>query len=350
LRRLRLLVRTAMIVWCLGTVSVAAAHMVSDSASTGHCTLFASPAGSDVTGDGNLVNPYQTLVKLDTSLSPGETGCLLAGTYGGTSTWHELSASGSSAAPITIRSAPGQTATIAGYVELVGSYTTLEDVRIDGSNTLYRSHPAGIDCRGDVSNPLVIAGHNDILQYDNYYQSIPSLRGVGIGIGFWGDADNTIIRHDKIHDVGQCLAYDHLIYLSHGNNVKIYDNWLWNDTHGRGILLYPAPTNARIWGNVIDHTGVGFGIGNEAGETVSGNKIFDNIVMGSTGLPSEHLPGTAISVVWGGEPGTGNQFTGNDAFHDPGGIGVHTDVTTAHNTTRRPHFANAAKHDFAAKP
>ena len=75
----------------------------------------------------------------------------------------------------------------------------------------------------------MIAGRNDILQYDDYFQSMPSLRGNGIGIGFWGHADNTIIRYSKIHDVGQCEAYDHLIYLSHGNNVRIYDNWLWND-------------------------------------------------------------------------------------------------------------------------
>ena len=80
-----------------------------------------------------------------------------------------------------------------------------------------------------MSQPLVIAGRNDVLEYDDYYQSVASLRGNGIGIGFWGNADNTIIRYSKIHDVGQCEAYDHLIYLSHGNNVQIYDNWIWND-------------------------------------------------------------------------------------------------------------------------
>ena len=71
-----------------------------------------------------------------------------------------------------------------------------------------------------------MAGTVDVLQYVDYYQSIPSLRGNAIGIGFWGDADNTIIRYSKIHDVGQCKAYDHLIYLSHGNNVQIYGNWM----------------------------------------------------------------------------------------------------------------------------
>ena len=131
----------------------------------------------------------------------------------------------------------------------------------------------------------------------------PSLRGNGIGIGFWGDADNTIIRYSKIHDVGQCQAYDHLIYLSHGNNVQIYDNWLYNDAHGRGVQLYPAPTNARVFDNVIDHAGEGFVIGNEAGDTVSGNQIYNNVITNSTGLPTEGIPGEAIHDLYGGTPG-----------------------------------------------
>ena len=59
-------------------------------------------------------------------------------------------------------------------------------------------------------------------------------------MGFWGQADNTVIRFERIHDVGQCEAYDHLIYVSHGNNVQIYDNWLYNDPHGDAVQLYPG--------------------------------------------------------------------------------------------------------------
>src|SRR5207302_7657016 len=129
-----------------------------------------------------------------------------------------------------------------------------------------------------VSEGLTIAGHNDILEYNDYFQSVPSLRGNGIGIGWWGSPDNTIIRFNRIHDVGQCMAYDHLIYAAHGNNIRIYDNWIWNDPHGRGIQLYPAPTNARVWGNVIDNVGVGIGIGDEPGETASGSHICHNII------------------------------------------------------------------------
>ena len=42
---------------------------------------------------------------------------------------------------------------------------------------------------------------------------------------------------------------------------------------------------------MIDHAGEGFVIGNERGDTVSGNQIFDNIITNSTGLRQREHPG-----------------------------------------------------------
>jgi Right handed beta helix region len=317
-------------------------------AGSSFCDLYASPLGSDGSGNGSLQAPFASLQKLDQALSPGQTGCLRAGSYGGLEAWHRIDTNGAPGARIRISSYPGEVATIVGYVDIEAAYTTLENVRIDGSNTLYPSHPAGIACyTTHMSMPLVIAGQNDILQFVDYYQSVAALRGNGIGVGFWGDADNTIIRYDKIHDVGSCLAYDHLIYLSHGNNVQIYDNWMWNDPHGRGVQLYPAPTNVRVFGNVIDHAGEGFALGDETGSTVSGNKIYKNIVTNSTGLPSEGFPGEGIHDYYGGQPGTNNSFFTNDVYANPGGIGRLTGaVTSWGNTTTNPQFINSPNHDY----
>ena len=314
------------------------------------CDLVASPLGSDGSGNGSPQHPFASVGKLDASLAPGQTGCLRAGTYGNTSSWHRIDKDGMSSARITITSYPGETATVLGYVDVEASYTTLSHLRIDGSNTLYASHPGGVDCPAHVSEPLVIAGHDDVLEYDDYFQSIPSLRGNGIGVGFWGDADNTIIRFNKIHDVGQCIAYDHLIYVSHGNDVRIYGNWIWGDRHGHGVQLYPAPTNAEIFDNVIDHAGVGFGVGDEPGETASDDHIFDNIVINSTGLPGEKLAGSAMNIGWGGTPGTGNTFTGNDSFNNDGGIGNIPDVAASANSTADPHLLDPAHHDYRIAP
>jgi len=313
------------------------------------CDLLASPSGSDSAGDGSLGSPFASLNKLDAVLRPGQTGCLRAGSYGGTGTWHQLDTDGTARGQITIASYPGESATVRGYVDIEGSYTTLSHLSIDGSNTFYKQVREGTNCPAPVSQPLMIAGHNDVLEYDNYFQGVARLRGNGIGIGFWGDADNTIIRYSKIHDVGQCEAYDHLIYLSHGNNVQIYDNWIYDDAHGRGIQLYPAPTDARVYDNVIDHAGEGFVIGNEPGYTVSGNQIFENTITNCIGLPSENIMGQGIHDIYGGRPGTGNTFHDNVLFKDPGGLGDLTAVRAYGNATRDPGFINQARHDYATR-
>jgi Periplasmic copper-binding protein (NosD) len=311
-----------------------------------HCDVLASPSGSDAHGDGSPQRPFASLGKLDASLSPGQTGCLRGGTYGNTSTWHQINANGTASARITLTAYPGETPTVVGYVDIEGSYTTISHLRIDGSNTLYKSHPAGVNCPGNVSEPLVITGHDDVFEHNDYFQSIASLRGNGIGVGFWGSADNTVIRYNKIHDVGQCEAYDHLIYLSHGNNVQIYGNWMWNDPHGRGVQLYPAPTNARVFDNVIDHVGEGFVIGNEPGDAVAGNEIYDNVITNATGLRWENIPAQTIHDLYGGTPGSGNVFHDNISYANSGGIGRVTAVRMYRNVTTNPRFVDAANHDY----
>jgi len=315
-----------------------------------HCNLYASPSGSDSSGDGSLGSPFQSVGKLDQALHPGQTGCLRAGTYGSTSSLIQLDNDGAPGSQITITSFPAETAVVQGWVDIEGSYTTLSHLSIDGSNTFYKQVRDGTSCPAPVSQPLVIAGRNDVLEFVDYYQSVPSLRGNGIGIGFWGDADNTIIRFSKIHDVGQCEAYDHLIYLSHGNNVQIYDNWIYDDAHGRGVQLYPAPTNARVYDNVIDHAGEGFVIGNEAGDTVWGNEIYDNVVTNSTGLPSEGIPGEGIHDLYGGKPGSGNSFHDNILYGNPGGIGPLTAVDHYDNASANPRLSDPVEHDYTPLP
>jgi hypothetical protein len=299
--------------------------------STQNCSLYASPTGSDsASANGTSAAPFATVPKLETSLQPGQIGCLKGGTYG------------------SIRNVPGDTAIIKGWMEIDGSYVTLQHLSIDDSNTFYTSGGA---CNHTASNPsaqgLEISGTNVILEYDDIYQSDASLRGNLIGVGWWGQPDNTIIRFNKLHDAGGCLAYDHLIYLSHGNNVQIYGNWMWNDPHGWGIQVYPDPSSAHIYANVIDSAGSGFVVGNEAGNTVNNNQINNNVVMNSTGLVSAGLSnGVAISDSWGGTAGTGNIFTTNDSYNNPGGVSHVSVVTVTNNITSNPLFTDPANHKY----
>ncbi len=312
------------------------------------CNKYASPGSSRDAGNGSARHPFHSLQRLDRALAPGQTGCLRSGTYGSIHATHQLTRSGTATARITITGAPGARVTVKGWVVIQGSDTTLEHVRIDGSNVFNHQPQSG--CPYGVSESLDIVGHGDTLQYDDYFQSIARLRSTGIGVGFWGDADDTTIRYNRIHDVGLCRAFDHLIYLSHGNHVRIYGNWMWDDPHGDGVQLYPGPTNARIFSNVIYQAGEGFVIGDVPGESTNGNRIFHNVVANSTGLPADRIRGDAIHVYWAGSPGTDNAFTNNLLFHDPGGRGHLTTVVSHSNHQGDPDFANAGGHDFRVGP
>ena len=104
-----------------------------------------APHGSDRHGRGTARHPFHSVGRLDRALRPGQTGCLLPGTYGGIHTMSRLRRSGTSDRRITITSYPVGRATVVGYLALEGSYMTVSHLRIDGSNTLlnraYRIEP-----------------------------------------------------------------------------------------------------------------------------------------------------------------------------------------------------------------
>jgi hypothetical protein len=338
----------AMRKWRLTTVLIALTGVVAclvfagPAGAASGCALYASPSGSD-SASGSASNPVQSISVLENKLSPGQMGCMEGGSYGSENSSYTLSKSGTATAPITVTAVAGQTVTITGYIDIAGSYVTVQALNIDDSNDLAKTAETGTNCPHPISQSLEINGQNDTFQYNNYYQSVPSLRSNGIGVGWNGQADNTVIRYNRIHDVGQCEDFDHMIYLSHGNNAQIYDNWLWNDPHGWGIQVYPAASGANIWNNVIDGAGSGFVVG--GGSSVSNTTIQQNIVINSTGLPDGGLAqGVAISSCCGS--GTNNNFTNNVSYNNPGGIGSPAGVNVINTSTANPNLANPAAHDY----
>jgi hypothetical protein len=315
------------------------------------CDKIASPNGSDARGHGSLRRPFRSFSRLARALAPGETGCLRAGTYGTVNTLDEAARSGSQSARITIKPFAAEHVKLNGLLQIDGSYTTVSGFEIDGSNTFYDHERSGTSCPYPVSQGLKINGRGDVLEHNDYYQSVASLRGNGIGIGWDAPADNTIIRYNRIHDVGQCMAYDQIIYLASGHGSQIYDNWLWGDPHGWGIQIYPAASGAHLWANVIDQAGSGFALGGEA--ATSYNRIDHNVVMNSVGLAQisdVKLRGVAISAWWSGTPGTGNVFTLNDSFRNRQGIAEVTAVRTSRNITANPLLVDPAAHDYRPQP
>ncbi|MGH2894039.1 MAG: hypothetical protein ACRDPM_12350 [Solirubrobacteraceae bacterium] len=339
-------IRLAGLAGLAGLCAVAAGLMSPVGASAASpCTLYASPSGSD-SAAGTLARPLASVSALDAALHPGDTGCLESGTYGDMSAggWSNLSNSGAPGHLITITAAPGQNAKIVGLVSISGDYTALAGLTIDGSNTVFHRQQPVAGCASTASDGLEIDGHDDVFENNDLYQSVAGLRGNGMGIGWNGQANNTVVRYNRIHDVGQCRAYDHIIYLSHGNNVQIYDNWMWNDPHGWAVQVYPAAANAHIYDNVIDRVGSGFVVGGSS--QVTGNRIDHNIILNSTGLPDAGLArGVGMSTCCG--LGPGNTFTDNDVYDNAGGIAAASGVQMHGNSTAPPQLADPADHDFS---
>lgn len=343
MRRSVSVITTALIlVLTLPATTVRGPHMTAPRAAV-TCDRFASPSGSE-SGSGSSSDPVATVAELDVVLTPGQTGCLQTGNYGSINTNTDLYTNGTASAPVTITTAPGATAKITGLIMLQSNYTILTGLNIDGSNTAYAQERPGTSCPYPVSNGLEINGHDDTFENNDFYQSIASLRGNGIGVGWNGQADNTIIRNNRIHDVGQCMAQDHMIYLAHGNDVQIYGNWMWNDPHGWGVQLYPGASNAHVFDNVIDHAGSGFVVGGSA--QVAGNTIDHNIVMNSTGLPYAGGIPQGVGVSTCCDIGPNNTFEHNDIYNNPGGIGTDTGMTISDNTTTNPQLNDPQNHDY----
>src|SRR6186997_3325955 len=92
------------------TVVVGQAKPQTLSASKRTCTRFASPTGNDA-APGTKKQPLRTAQALVDGLAPGETGCLLSGTYAEDVA---IRRGGTDGRTITLRGAPGVNATIRG--------------------------------------------------------------------------------------------------------------------------------------------------------------------------------------------------------------------------------------------
>jgi parallel beta-helix repeat protein len=287
-----------------GSARAAAAAHVS-------CSLYASPSGSNERGSGSRTHPLRTARHLVGVLAPGQTGCLMSGTYR-QSPGLTFEHGGSAGKPITLSSAPGQTATLAGgyiYLPAGSNYVTLENLHITGVGTTQQS-------------VQIFASHDSLVGDDitNGAQHASC-----IIIGYPGDhpyPTDTLIEDDVIHQCGSTADgnQDQAIYLSQSQNATVTDNIIWGNA-GFAIHLYPDSDGNQITHNVIDDNGYGviFGSARDGGPGSSRNTVAYNIVADSTAGPN-------ASESWGGLVGTGNVYDNNCDDNGPGTSGQ--DVAT----------------------
>ena len=322
-----------------GTLAGGANKVTDGTASGGSYVRFGSASSSGYTGTCTKTITAATNVGSALSgMSAGQVLCLNSGTYGTISSKNTFATSGSAGSPIIITSGPGQTATLNGAEEITGSNLTFEYLNIDDSNTYYvgngGSNPA--PCHAPVSDSMNLSGSNITLQYNNIYQSQVSLRAVLIFIYSPGAVT---IRYNKISDAGSCNQTQHLIYDDMSNGAQIYGNWMWNDAYGYAVQLYPAPSNTKVYSNVIDSTLDG----TVDATSGSGNQTYNNVIENSVVMPG-FTSGQMVDCLGSG----GDTVNNNASWNNVRGFGLPCSGVTATGniTLAADPFVSSSAHNY----
>jgi Right handed beta helix region len=285
-------------------------------------------------------SPYRTFERLAESLRPGMVGCLRAGVYGDGSTTQSIGHGGRAGQRVTIRGYPHEHVTVAGpvFVYPRAEYVTVSHVTVEGATNL----PTG-----DKRLALEIWGRRFIFE-DSV---LTNHSGGRSGILIRGD--ETLIRRDKIYDVGtvgSTFGYAHGIYVAESHNFKIERNWIYDCRVGWGVQLYPHATNGIVAQNIIDGCGAGITIGGDGEVSSRDNRIERNLITNSVGL-GRFNPGTAVAGCCDQSP-NGNVVIGNVFWANRGGAfdGYRgRSYVERRNISSNPRYVNRARKDFRVR-
>lgn len=289
---------------------------------------MASPSGSDG-ASGSESAPYRSAQKLVSSLSGGQTGCLRQGTYTGSDMF--LDAPGA-----TLRSYPGERATIAAFLEVrpdaAGAKVT--QLRFDGTNV---SNAAAVKLQADNT----VFSDNEVTKGN---------KGICLLAGSYNPARGIVIERNRIHSCGPADSkFDHQLYLVHTRGAVVRWNILTNNPGGWGVHLYTDADNTLIEHNIIDNNRGGVIFAGEGGQHSDNNTVRNNSI-------TNNGPRWNIEGSWSGGPqGTGNTATNNCVYSTgpdaPAGI-ADTNGFTANNNTvlNTTPYINPTTGDYRFKP
>jgi hypothetical protein len=303
------------------------------------CSRFAAPDGSD-SSRGTKLRPFRTAQRVVDSLRPGQTGCLRAGTYSEPSEFVvRFDHGGRPDARITLRSHPGERATLLGNVAVINGsdYVTLSRLRIEGtggSNTV-KTYATG-----------TIVEHSDIT---NAWRGRSCMI---LGSDSYGVAVAPIVRRNRFHECGSRTNrnQDHAVYAQSAVSGHIIRNVFWNSA-AYAIHLYPNARRTRVANNVVDGSAPsvrgGLLVGGESGKASSDNVIERNVIA--------YAESYNITADWDEPIGTGNIVARNCLW---GGREGNVDRSeggfrTYANIVANPAFQNRRSRDYrlrAASP
>src|SRR4029077_19572135 len=243
------------------------AAALADSAPT-NCDKVASPLGSD-SASGTAAAPLRSAQALTDALSPGQVGCLKAGTYAG---GMRLNHGGRAGAPIVLRNYPGEGALITGrvFVPRGSDYVTVADLSLDGN---FQS--------GSMLPSPTIAGNHTTFESDDVTNEHTEIC-FSIGASGYAVPDSVVLAGNHIHDCGHLPSRneDHGIYVDDATNTQILGNLI-DRNADRGIQLYPNSTGSVVMNNVISENGEGIIFRGEGGQSSNNNVVEHNLIVKS---------------------------------------------------------------------
>jgi parallel beta-helix repeat protein len=296
----------------------------------------------DAAACSKVAAPGDSVQRLADSLSPGEVGCLRAGTYQESLT---VSNGGEPGRPLTLRSYPGEVATLIGrlVIQKTANHVTVEQLVLDGNNANRLPSPT-------VNGDHVTFRLNDVTNRHSAICFVIGASNVDNSVK-WGRAQHTLIEGNRIHDCGVLPAanHDHGIYVEGADDTRIQGNWIY-DNADRGVQLYPDAQRSVVTGNVIDGNGTGVVFSGEGGATSNDNLVAGNVITNSRLRPN-------VESWWGGpEVGRGNVLRDNCVSggpRDDGNGGINSadgGFSSRGNRAANPSFVNRAAKDFRLAP
>jgi Right handed beta helix region len=312
-----------------------------------HCSLFASPGGTD-SAHGAARAPFRTAQRLADALRAGQTGCLETGTYAG---YLRITHGGRSSARLTIRSIPGAVAIVLGrvWIRAGSDYVTIQGLHIVGG-------PAAVGCAGTQcpNVPTVAVNNSSATLEDNNITNQHSSICVAIGSALWGTAHRAVVEGNTIHGCGALPAtnFEHGIYVGDAVETVIRSNYIY-DNADRGIQLFPHAERTLVEGNVIDANGEGILIGGTGADPTAGSLIEHNLITNS------RIGANVESFFPGGPPrAIANRVADNCLYGGHVGsalggvVGAGVGYSTSRNLIANPHYRAdiGSKSNLAAVP
>ncbi len=303
----------------------------------GVCDKVAARWGSDG-NPGTAAAPFGTTRRLVGSLSPGETGCLQAGTYMGETGGYALDVDrgGAPGAPITLRSYPGERAKLRGIVHVRGEadYVTLTRLDIEGTGE---------------ANTIKVYASGFTLSFSNVGNAYRGWSCLILGNNTGGgQAVRPVVRGNVFARCGDPAHgnQDHAIYAGNVAGGKVVDN-IFVKPSAYAIQFYPNAQGMLFAHNVVDggspsiRGGVVFG--GDAEHTSNGNLVEKNII--------SYARTHNVEASWEDAVGTSNVVRRNCLWAGAqGNISAQVGFTATGNVSASPRFVDREGLDYRLKP